>query len=209
MARVATIRPARGDPELRLVTTDDGARYRIDAESLAALGLEVGDGVGPDLLVHLASRDERHRAKDAALRLLALRLRSEGEVRDRLRRRGFSEAAADDVVEDLRGAGALDDRRFAEAWVRGRQALRPTGRMRLRWELRQKRVPAEVIEDAVAGAGDELEAAREAARRRLPALRGLDRDTQRRRLGGFLQRRGFAGGTVVRVLREVLGRTPW
>ncbi len=47
----------------------------------------------------------------------------------------------------------------------------------------------------------EQEVAREVALRRLEAYRGLDETTVRRRLKGYLDRRGFPHGDIVTIFR--------
>ena len=85
-------------------------------------------------------------------------------------------------------------------------ARQPRGRRRLKDELRQKGVDREVVEQALEEAElDEYPAALELARKRLPSLRGDEPLAQRRRLAGFLQRRGYGWDVVGRVLDAALG----
>jgi SOS response regulatory protein OraA/RecX len=53
-----------------------------------------------------------------------------------------------------------------------------------------------------------LDRAREAARRRLPALRAARLERAAARLGDYLLRRGYPGPVVAQVLRETLGTPP-
>lgn len=80
------------------------------------------------------------------------------------------------------------------------------GRRRMTWELRQKGVGKGLVEEAVEEVWEgrsELEVAKDVARRRLKAYRGLDAPTIRRRLKGYLERRGFPYGDIVEVVREL------
>ena len=60
---------------------------------------------------------DREKAREAALRLLAVRARSEGELDDRLKRKGFDERTSAEVVAALKRVGLVDDEDFARAWV--------------------------------------------------------------------------------------------
>ena len=77
-------------------------------------------------------------------------------------------------------------------------------RRALSHELAGKGVPDGVIREAVEqiGPGDELTAARELVRRRLPSMRGDDPARRARRLTGMLARRGYDSETVYRAVRE-------
>jgi regulatory protein len=110
------------------------------------------------------------------------------------------------VVADLTSRGYLDDARFARQWVEVR-AARGYGPARLMAELRARGVVAALIKAALAALDPdgEVERARAAARRRLPALRGVRGDRAASRLHAHLLRRGFDAGVVARVVREVLG----
>ena len=63
----------------------------------------------------------------------------------------------------------------------------------------------QAVEEVWAGRS-EREVAREVAMRRLEAYRGLDETTVRRRLKGYLDRRGFPHGDIVEVVRELTSR---
>jgi len=139
----------------------------------------------------LQEADARHSAYEAALRLLSYRPRSEKEMRRRLGWRGIGLRLIDETVRQLRERGYLDDEAFARFWTETREATSPRSRRLIAQELRAQGVDTETAAAATVSVADE-EAAYRAAGRRLHAFRGLDYDTFRRRLGGFLVRRGFS-----------------
>jgi regulatory protein len=110
------------------------------------------------------------------------------------------------VVRDLAARGYLDDAAYARHWVATR-ASRGYGPARLRAELRARGVVPRLIDDALGAVGPEepLARAREAARRRLPALRRGRPERVAPRLRDYLLRRGYATGVVARVVRESTG----
>ena len=135
-------------------------------------------------------------ALPAALRLLALRDRSEAELAARLRRKGFSEAQAAAAVERCRQLGYLDDARFARG--RARSLLRQ-GRAvgpKLLADLRQHGVSETEARAAVAAAKEEFDEQTllaELLDRRFPgfAFREAD-ERERRRVVNYFLRRGFS-----------------
>lgn len=190
------------------VVLDGGRVLRVRADDVDRLGVEAGSDLDDTALAWLRTRAEDLLATEIAQRLLAVRLRSRQEIEQRLQRRGVSRATLESVLERLSDAGLIDDIRFARAWVSGRQALRPSGKIRLQRELRQKGVDSETIEQALREAfseSDEYQLALAVARARLRRYRGEAPDVAYRRLAGVLQRRGFSAGAITRTLREVLG----
>ncbi len=181
----------------------------VDGRFALALGLELaaerdvraGRQLTPDELEALAESEARRAALEAALRLLSYRPRSEGELRERLVRKGFVRAIVDDTLARLRELGYLDDAAFARFWTETRQAAQPRSGRLLRTELRRRGVPHEVAEEATAEVADD-EAAYEAASRRLRALRGLEYPKFRERLGRFLTSRGFSYGVARRTIER-------
>jgi regulatory protein len=167
-------------------------------------GLKHGDTVTPERLEELRQADERLQARDAALRLLAYRPRSEAELRSRLARRGLPPVVVQETVEHLREQGLLNDEAFARYWVDARQQSSPRGRGLLRRELLAKGIAAETAAQAAATVAEE-ESARGAAEKKARSLRNLDYPTFRRRLGQFLLRRGFPYETA-RLLVDELWR---
>lgn len=150
------------------------------------------------------------KARAAAERLLRFRPRSEQELRQRLRQKGFEAPIIETLVQELARKDLLNDQKFAQYVATNRLTMRPTGVRALRDELRRKGVAAPVAEAAltkVTAGYDEAAAARELAQRRAGQMSGLPAATIQRRLFGLLQRRGFSGDVVYRVVREVTRTT--
>ena len=150
--------------------------------------------------------EEFRKAREAAHRLLARRARSVAEIKSKLAERRFSPAVIRRTVERLASVGYLDDAAFAHSHARYLMEARPMGRRRLSWELSRKGIEKGLVEEAVEevwAERSEQEVAREVALHRLEAYRGLDPPTVRRRLKGYLERRGFPHGDIVTILREL------
>jgi regulatory protein len=152
--------------------------------------------------------DTEQAAYNAALKLIAQRDRTLHEVRTRLAEKGFSPAAVAGAIERLRRLGYLDDLAYATRAIADVLTVRPAGPRYVTDRLRLKGVHPDVVREALAQAyPDELaeEMAYRAAAKRLARLRHDDPITRRRKLAGFLSRRGFDYDDVQRALRRVLG----
>jgi len=84
-----------------------------------------------------------------ALRVLGGRAHSTGEMREKLRRRAERAADVDTVLARLKGAGYLDDRRFAEGFANARLSGERLGRKRVINDLRRRRVAPAVAQRTV------------------------------------------------------------
>lgn len=207
-----------GDRVRLYIDHEDTARLEIAADLLLRAGLAAGDDVTDARLTALDEADATYRARDAAVSLLAHRARTRVELRQRLQRKDFSEGVIDDVLAWLEERDYVDDRAFAEAFVRDRLRLRPRGRLGLIRELRRKGVDDAVAEAAIERVMSQesvsetelaVEAAEAWARKNRSGLRKAVRSKEerikaRRRLYGHLARRGFVGDAVRSALAAVL-----
>jgi len=162
--------------------------------------LQVGQRLEDATIRELERTDARARAYSQALLFLALRPRSQREVKDNLAAKGYSNDEICAVLKRLKDGGLVDDLAFAQYWVDQRQTFRPRSIAALRHELRQKGVEPETIASSV-GAVDEEALAYQAATkwvRHGSLLTGNDLQ----KLSSFLLRRGFS----YRLVRETVSR---
>jgi len=194
------------DPERVSVFIDGKFSFGISLEIALTEGVRVGEELDTDRVNALVARDEVGRATGSALNLLARRPRSSQEVRSRLKQKGFAEPAVEEALQRLEGWNYVDDADFARYWVENREANRPRGRRLLEQELRHKGVDREVARSAIdAAEPDEFADALELANGKLRSYSGLDPQVARRRLAGFLGRRGYGFDVIGPVLQRVFG----
>ncbi len=134
---------------------------------------------------------------DAAYRYLSYRPRSEGEIRHSLRRRGFAGEVIEKAIARLRELDLSDDLAFAQFWKDNRLTFRPKSKRLIVKELREKKVPAEIIDQVTSDIDDEAVAYR-LGYNRMQALNASDYREFYRRLSNYLAYRGFDYATVKR-----------
>ena len=204
--RITALEAQAGDASRVNVFLDGAFAFGLDGDLATSEGLAVGDELSAERVAALQAMDDVSKATEAALRLLTVRPRSEREVRDRLRRKGYGAAAIDATIAKLEGWRYLDDAEFARAWVANREANQPRGRRLLEQELRQKGVEREVVRDTIAAADlDEAQTALDLGRAKLRSYSSLDPAVARRRLGAYLARRGYGYDIVRPTLDRLFG----
>jgi regulatory protein len=147
------------------------------------------------------AREEQARA--LCLRLLTVRSRTRAELSGQLTKRGYPGDVSARVLDRLAAVGLVNDRDFAEQWVRSRHARAGKSKRALAAELHTKGVDNEVINTVLAGidAGAERDRAEELVRvklRREPL--GTDDARITRRLVGMLARRGYSQSLACEVV---------
>lgn len=200
--RIAEIRGLRR--KRRKLILEDGREFVFGEEACERLHVRKGTVATPELITELDSEDRRAGLHDAALNLLSYRMRSEAELRRRLRMRGADDEVIDAELERLRNAGLVDDARFAEMWVDERSNSSPRSGRMLRAELRAKGVAAQTTDAATTGVDDDA-AALDLARSRARRVATRDYAAFEAKIGGALQRRGFDFATARRAVRAAWG----
>lgn len=152
----------------------------------------------PPIAAHC--RTQEAQASNAALRLLAIRPRTVDEMRQRLSTR-FGGAAAEKTISRLQAQGLLNDAAFAQQWRNSRERRKPRSQGMIQRELRAKGVADEIISRTLEGY-DSAAAAHRAAARYAARQSGAGRAVFDRRVGAFLNRRGFNG----EIIRQTLER---
>ncbi|MGA7671639.1 MAG: regulatory protein RecX [Nitrolancea sp.] len=177
----------------------------LSASVVLDVGISVGQTLSEPEVRNLVEAEEGHRATESALRLVSYRARSETEIRQRLNRKGFSGLSIDVAIERMRDWGYINDQEFARQWVASRESHRPRSTRLMKRELTSKGVDADTAERVVEAADiDDYVVALDLARKWMPHIVREDAQTQRRRMSGYLQRRGFGWDVVRRVLDETL-----
>lgn len=138
---------------------------------------------------------------------LTRRPRSEKELRDTLVKKKASEEIIQRVLQRLREQKFINDEEFAAWWVEQRTRFRPKSDRVIKWELRQKGIPDDLIERVFEKRSEkegDSEKAKDLLERRLKRVQNLSKEEQYQKLAGFLARRGFDWETIKKALNAVL-----
>lgn len=207
MPQITAIEPQERHKDRVSIFVDGRFTVGIFADVAATLGLRVGQTMTVERLEEIARAETRRRAREDAYRLLSFRARSEHEIAERLRQKGYEDELIADVLASLRKYGFVNDEEFANTWVSSRGKTR--GRQALSHELRQKGIARDTARDVLESRSSSVEcdAARAAAIKRV-GERPTDKSREAKaRLSGFLARRGFGWETIKPVLAELYGST--
>jgi regulatory protein len=143
------------------------------------------------------------------LRLLTARARTRSELAAQLTKRGYPDDVSARVLDRLAQVGLVDDRDFAEQWVRSRRANAGKGKRALASELRTKGIDDELIADALADIDSAAERARaeQLVADKLRRERLTDQSDDAKvasRLVGMLARRGYGQTLAFDVVKVAL-----
>ena len=196
----------------------------IHTSLVEKFGLRIGLEIEAAVIEKLVAADEVMRAKNYGLRLLREgkdhraadasedtrptgkpKIYTKNEMEQCLEREGFSAEAIETTLEELIHSGHIRDRKYAENWIVRRQKSNPRGKTLLKNELIHKGIDRETAEHVVANVKteDETQVALQLAQKRMKQYKGMPIHVAKRRLHGFLARRGFGAETVRHVLEQI------
>jgi regulatory protein len=201
MRKITAIEPQKKNPQRVNVYLD--GEFAFGLAYITAAWLRSGQELSEEKIAALQAEDAKENTYQKALHFLSYRPRSSQEVRQNLLKRGCGEELVEATINRLQNAGLVDDASFAQAWVENRSTFRPRSKSALRMELRKKGLDDDVIQSTLDDKVDEEALACEAARKQAHRYAALEWPDFRKKLGGFLARRGFSYTILAPVVSQV------
>ncbi len=134
-------------------------RYSVFIDGIFAFGmsdvdilfykLKIGDEILPERYEYILNEVIYTKAMEKATRFLSYRVRSEKEIREKLKQ-DFSDEITRRVIEVLKNYEYIDDRVFARAFISDSINLKKDGKFKIKYNLFQKGVDEEIIEEIFA-----------------------------------------------------------
>jgi len=146
--------------------------------------------------------EEEKRAQNLALRYLARFAVPAKKLISYLERKGIDKPTAEKVAQHFQKEGYLNDFEYACAFVRRKKEK--FGSRKIFAELLKKGIPQEIASEALESFTEEEE--REVLKNLISFYRQknaqLDEDTFKKKLVGFLVRRGFKQNLILNLIRQ-------
>lgn len=177
----------------------DTLRYKYDLSS--------GKEVTQEFIDDILNAEEQNKVINHALKLLSYRQKSEKEIYDKLKEKGYDLDKIDNAIQYCIERNYINDKVFAETFIRDKMNINKLGSQRIKYELIGKGVSKDIIDKVLAPDYDvELEMAMELALKKMPSYKNDDYNAIYRKLGGYLQRRGYSFDIVRQVMNKVVDK---
>lgn len=199
MAEITAITPQKKDKTRCNIEVDGRFYCGMKLETVMQNRLKAGMSITPESLSAMQLESEKQTALDKALTHISASMKTEKEVRDYLKKKGYLEDVCDYVIEKMRGYALVDDLQYAQRYAES--AGRKKGARLIAVELKRKGVSDERIRETVS----QMEDGTDSAKRVLEKyLRGkeINRDTLRKAYGHLLSK-GFDYDTASNALRAL------
>ena len=143
------------------------------------------------------------RAKLRAMHLLQKMDRTKWELERKLHESGYPQVVVKRALEYVESFHYIDDKRYAAMYIQSQKTKK--GKARIKMELMRKGISAELIAEVFSETENEIdtrEAIRSLIEKKCSYSEEMD-EKEKRRLYGFLLRRGFSSSDILSVFREI------
>ncbi len=150
-------------------------------------------------------------AYNKAIECLARAPRSTKDLTRWLLEREYTAEDVAAAIEKLTARGLLNDAQFAVLFTRSRMLNRGMSRLRIQLELAKRGIARDLVDAAITEvmadeSFDERAMVEAAATKKFRSLAKLDPEVQKRRLYGFLARKGYPGNLVRETVERLTRR---
>ncbi|MGB9598183.1 MAG: regulatory protein RecX [Candidatus Poribacteria bacterium] len=169
--------------------------------------LKKGIQIDEEQLKALIYDDELLKARNYVYMLLSRRMYSVKEIQDKLKGQGYTDEIIKDIILKMESYGYVNDKVFAEEWVKSRINSKPKGSSIIKRELRNKGIEEETIENVLNETMNETmqyDLALELAKKRIKSYKNDDKLSAKRKLYAYLSRHGFSYDIIKSIMDEVM-----
>ena len=203
--RITDITPQRKHERVNIYI-DGKFAFGLSLELQVKYDLYKDKEVTQDFIDDVVKAEEQNKVLNSAFNLLSYSQRSTQEIYDKLMRKGYEEEYVLKAIDYCKERNYLNDKAYAENFIKDKTNINKYGSVRIKYDLIAKGISRDIIDEVLdLEYEDEYSRAFELAEKKIKSYRNDDRNAIYRKLGGFLQRRGYTYDVVSKVLKEVLG----
>ncbi|MFW2490028.1 recombination regulator RecX [Clostridium chromiireducens] len=206
MAKITKIEVQKRNKERVNLFLDDEYAFSISAELVYKEGLKVNKEINFEEIKSLAENESFIRCKEAALRSIEKAYKTEKEIRDKLRLKGYEENAIDYSIEFLTKYNFLNDKNYAKAFIKDK--LKSMGSQKIKYSLIQKGVSRDIIDEELYDLDKENEKniALNIAKKKLNLIKGKESDNYKisGKLFRYLISKGYGADITNEVVKEIM-----
>ncbi|MEI9913480.1 MAG: RecX family transcriptional regulator [Candidatus Saccharibacteria bacterium] len=131
------------------VFIDDVLKIFLSGQSILDNNLSIGQEITDERVSELTNLSNVDQLFLKALKYISLRIRSEGEVNQYLKRKGASTDQQKAVITRLKKLDLINDEKFTQAFIHDRLMVTPKSKRKISYELKKKFIAENIIENSL------------------------------------------------------------
>ncbi|OOM79557.1 regulatory protein RecX [Clostridium puniceum] len=202
MAKITKIEVQKKNKERVNLFLDEEYAFSLSIELIYKEGLKKNDEVDSQKLEALAEKESLIRCKNSALRIIEKSHKTEKEVIEKLKSKGYGDNAINKSIEFLKEYNFINDLNYAKAFINDK--LNSVGSQKIRYTLLQKGISKELVEEHLSNSNKENEknVAFNLAKKKVDLLRKKENDNYK--ISGKLYRYLISKGYEYDITNEVV-----
>lgn len=201
--KITSAMKQKNNPDMLRIYIDNDYAFSMPEEEYYRMNLYEKEGLTQEDVDYIREVVNLKMAKQKGIRLLAVKDRSEQEVRDKLLQAGFDSDVAEEAVLQLKSMGYINDSLYARKYISDRMKLKPMSKKALAFELEKKGMDRTLIEEVLNEFElDESVIAYRMAKKKFGKYNVSDPMVQKK-IYSFLSFRGFSQDIIREVLEQM------
>jgi len=201
----------KGKSDVTIYFDNDSVLF-LAIEVFLKSGLKKGDDISDDRFSLLIEQNKLFHIKQRAFRLLGRRQHSSSELRRKLWNKDYEQKLIDEVIEDFKKNGYLNDKEFIRAFVAEKSKTKNWSIKRIKSELFKRGVASKLIDEMLSErpTASDHESAMKLAKKKCEVLlkRNLEPKELRNKLSTYLFSKGFDYDLIKDVCDKLLKAEP-
>jgi regulatory protein len=200
---ITFVEKSKKNEDKLLIHIDGTYAFSISEEDYLSLNLYEKREITAEEIDHIQNVLNFRQAKSGAIRFLAMKVRTEKEVRTRLETEGFDRETIESAVEELRGIGYINDRMYAQKFLYDRSKLKPKAKKMIKYELMNKGISEEIANEVLSDWQVDESAVAEGLVRKKFGKYDLNDEKIIKRIYAFLHHRGFSFQLIDSLVKQL------
>lgn len=164
--------------------------FAFGISKVLASNLYIGEEINAEQISQLLAEDEYEVGIQNSIRFIHYQPRTETEIQRKLEQQKLGEETILKVVSRLKEIGLIDDKKYAQSWVENHITNRPRSRRALAYELRQRGIDPQIIDEVTKPINDD-EMAYRVALKQSRKLGKMGKEVFLQKMYRHLSQRGF------------------
>lgn len=190
------------NPNRYSIFIDGEYEFSLSADALLDSGLSRGQILTEADIKSFQKLSFDDKAYALTLSYIARRMRSEGELKLYFMKKGYDADLSEHILSRLTKRGYVNDEEFARQWVENRRTFKLSSTKKIKAELLQKHVRADIIDRALS---QDSSSTRDVLAQLIEKKQRIPQYQQRDRLIAYLARQGFAYEDIIALLDKSIG----
>ena len=203
--KITAIEVQKNNKDKVNVFIDNDCAFSCHSEIVYKEGLKIGKCIEDHKLLDIAHKEEFTKAKSLSLKALERGLKTEEQIKKKLKDKGYEEEVIEKAIAFLKNYDFLDDNRYAKLYIKDK--IKANGESKIRYELIKKGICKNIIDKAFLDIEKSTidEAVRKVALKKYNSIRknNIEEKKMKEKLFRYLVGKGYDFSNANKAIKEI------